>query len=57
MNELPCEGKGWSYPVSHCAPPVGHNEKGYNCGVDKCPLYRLATGQFGEAHAEELNTG
>ncbi|HWQ96374.1 MAG TPA: hypothetical protein VN368_03265 [Candidatus Methylomirabilis sp.] len=36
---LPCEGKGFSYPVGHCKPPVGNNENRHACS--SCPLRRI----------------
>lgn len=52
-NKLPCDGEGWGFPVSNCAPPVGKREGGYDCGTD-CPLKRLVEGRFGEAHQEPV---
>lgn len=38
-REFPCEGKGFSYPVGHCKPPVGYNEQGHDCS--NCSLKQM----------------
>lgn len=35
-STLPCDNKGWGYPVGNCAPPIGNNKAGNDCR--KCPL-------------------
>lgn len=31
MTKHPCDGSGFAFPSSHCAPPVGDKENGFDC--------------------------